>query len=166
MSSFKEDPLYVHDCDKCEFLGRWRGYFNKSEKGPMQNYDLYVCGDNVVARYGNDGPEYTSGTVFVGTINPLTEAARRCKDRNIDLKERAESKRNKFLLDSYKQYKTHSDLFTVLQLLEAIRVKSYFIDDDYLKSMEFVLRQSEDWTEPEITTAIHFLNACNLSEEI
>jgi hypothetical protein len=43
---------YTHDCDDCHYLGtcwsegRW--------------YDLYVCGFSFVARYGNDGPEYSS----------------------------------------------------------------------------------------------------------
>ena len=52
-----EKPLYVHDCAQCTFLGRfdWTG----------DTYDLYFCPQvefpTVVARYGDEGWEYTSG---------------------------------------------------------------------------------------------------------
>lgn len=51
-------PLFRHDCDKCDFLGRY------SENNSV--YDLYFCSTTptVIARYGNDGAEYTSGMVF------------------------------------------------------------------------------------------------------
>jgi hypothetical protein len=47
-------PRYTHDCDRCKPLGT------------AAEYDLYFClqtGDfpTVIARYGNDGWEYTSG---------------------------------------------------------------------------------------------------------
>ena len=47
----KDTPLFTHDCDKCQFLGTFK------------KHDLYFCaaGPTVVARYGNDGPEYKSG---------------------------------------------------------------------------------------------------------
>jgi hypothetical protein len=48
-----ERPQFQHDCDSCYFLGR-RGEF-----------DLYCCsqselGPSLIARYGNNGPEYSS----------------------------------------------------------------------------------------------------------
>jgi hypothetical protein len=48
-----EKPQFQHDCDSCDFLG-CHGEF-----------DLYCCpqalfGPSLIARYGNDGPEYCS----------------------------------------------------------------------------------------------------------
>lgn len=44
-------PRFRHDCDTCIFLKRYG------------NHDLYYCpGEHtVVARYGDDGPDYKSG---------------------------------------------------------------------------------------------------------
>lgn len=50
-----QQPMWDHDCDDCKFIGT------------VLDQDLYVCsqGDaqimTIVARYGNDGPAYTSG---------------------------------------------------------------------------------------------------------
>jgi hypothetical protein len=49
-------PRFSHDCAKCQFLGI------------VCDQDLYICGarvipglgPSVVARFGNDGPDYTS----------------------------------------------------------------------------------------------------------
>lgn len=46
-------PRFRHDCDRCQSLGQY---------GP---HDLYVCpggvlGQTLLARYGDDGPEYAS----------------------------------------------------------------------------------------------------------
>jgi hypothetical protein len=57
-------PLFQHDCDKCEFLGH---FFD---------HDVYICSPqgfetcvgktaSVIARYGDNGPEYTSSLVSV-----------------------------------------------------------------------------------------------------
>jgi hypothetical protein len=50
-------PLWQHDCQKCVLLGT------------VSFHDLYYCpgilGGSVIARYGNDGPEYRSGPVDV-----------------------------------------------------------------------------------------------------
>lgn len=56
--------IYRHDCDRCDFLGTW-GLFTHEP----QVFDLYVCArdgkiDTIIARFGNDGPEYSSGLVF------------------------------------------------------------------------------------------------------
>lgn len=62
-------PRFTHDCDKCAYLGEYR------------DDDLYFCPQGrhptVSSRFGNAGPDYISGLVFVGQIDRLTEAARR-----------------------------------------------------------------------------------------
>jgi hypothetical protein len=48
-------PRWEHDCKRCQYLGTYG------------SVDMYFCdkqkigGLTVVARYGSDGPEYTSG---------------------------------------------------------------------------------------------------------
>ena len=75
-------PLFTHDCDKCCFLGQYVMTAEKKWKYPYTRYDLYFCEqgvDNllptVLARYGHDGPEYTSG-VLGSKHPPLIEAER------------------------------------------------------------------------------------------
>lgn len=41
-------PQFKHDCDRCRFVGIIHGR------------DCYTCGDSVVMRFGNDGPDYQS----------------------------------------------------------------------------------------------------------
>lgn len=56
MASDKAEPRFQHDCDACRFLGT---YFD---------HDVYVCMNystdrahgSVIARYGDDGPDYLS----------------------------------------------------------------------------------------------------------
>lgn len=52
-----ERPLYMHDCRACTYLGRY-------DSGG-DTYDLYYCPQlglpTVIARYGDEGHEYTSG---------------------------------------------------------------------------------------------------------
>lgn len=45
------EPRFKHDCDKCIYLGESQGF-----------YDLYYCPTHhdLIARYGDDGPEYMS----------------------------------------------------------------------------------------------------------
>jgi hypothetical protein len=72
-------PAYQHDCDVCQFLG--------SYKHDEKWYDLYYCercdDGTVLARYGDDGPDYLSlmlhVLLYVGlkSDDPLVEAARR-----------------------------------------------------------------------------------------
>lgn len=53
-----DTPVYDHDCSACVFLGGYR--INGAR------YDVYFCGtqllggSTVVARWGSDGPDYTS----------------------------------------------------------------------------------------------------------
>lgn len=70
----KETPQFTHYCDRCQFLGVYKGS------------DLYVCArnnvmDTVIHRYGNDGPEYGSGLIFAqkGLIPELVEALKRAQ---------------------------------------------------------------------------------------
>ena len=76
------EPRHTHDCDECTFLGPWSG-------GGV-DYDLYFClqADNkptVIARYGDDGPAYTSGLTFAweGAAPSLVEAYRRAVARGL-----------------------------------------------------------------------------------
>jgi len=75
-----EKPKYQHNCDMCLFLGRYK-----------KKYDLYVCArdniaDTVIARYNNDGPDYSSGLIFAhqNLIPELVEAKKRAEAIGID----------------------------------------------------------------------------------
>lgn len=70
-------PVFVHDCDTCTFLGTYHGqdlYVHGTPENPSS-------GGSIIARYGSEGWEYSSGWVFgVKRENPhpeLAEAARR-----------------------------------------------------------------------------------------
>lgn len=57
VSDIKLEARLIHDCQGCTYLGSCRGH------------DLYFCGTQigdptVIARYGDDGPEYMSGLPF------------------------------------------------------------------------------------------------------
>lgn len=69
---------YTHDCTSCTPLGE----FNE--------FDLYHCGQGghrptVIARYGNDGPEYLSGMDSVHTPS-LVEAQKRAVEKGLPVK--------------------------------------------------------------------------------
>jgi len=71
MASGQIVPRYAHDCHICTFLG------------VHENYDLYYCPQGgerptIIARFGDDGPEYTSGMTFAlnGSSEPLVIALR------------------------------------------------------------------------------------------
>lgn len=79
--TMKMSPKYTHDCDKCVFLGTFNGEGFKEEE-----QDLYFCSEiypTVITRYGNDGPEYTSGLHFAHLIPGLAEAKRRAQELNL-----------------------------------------------------------------------------------
>ena len=44
----KTKPSYRHNCDRCEFVG-W-----------LEEFDVYLCGLDVLLRYGNEPHEYGS----------------------------------------------------------------------------------------------------------
>ncbi len=59
MQSFK--PHFTHDCSQCVFLG--------SHEMGAEKFDLYYCDQSgriatVIARFGNEGSEYSSGMDF------------------------------------------------------------------------------------------------------
>lgn len=64
-------PRYTHDCSKCKPLGEFG------------EYDLYYCETDlekhptVIARFGNEGKDYTSGLVFADYVPAIAEAKRR-----------------------------------------------------------------------------------------
>lgn len=64
-------PLFTHDCDCCSFLGSFG------------NHDLYYCGrgarETIIARYGNEGFDYTSGIVFASVDRHIGEGLKRAK---------------------------------------------------------------------------------------
>lgn len=41
-------PQFQHDCERCTFHGVFQGH------------DVYTCSDSVIARFGDDGPDYKS----------------------------------------------------------------------------------------------------------
>jgi hypothetical protein len=58
-----QQPVFKHDCHRCRFLGH------------RNSHDLYACGsDSVVARYGNDGPDYVSDFNSVLDSRPNQES--------------------------------------------------------------------------------------------
>lgn len=66
-------PVHAHDCDGCKYLGTIAGA--DDDCGPI---DLYFCGGpassltggTYLARYGSDGPEYTSCALDIIRTNP------------------------------------------------------------------------------------------------
>jgi hypothetical protein len=69
-------PRFEHDCDRCVSLGEYGAH------------DLYVCehcagGPTVIARYGSEGKEYTSGLELAAHDPILAEARRRAIERGI-----------------------------------------------------------------------------------
>jgi hypothetical protein len=66
-------PKFKHDCKECQFLG--------SASDGWNNYDLYYCNPTkrkyagtLIARFGDDGPDYCSGMEFAVT-NPVIALA-------------------------------------------------------------------------------------------
>jgi len=49
-----EPVRFKHDCDNCDYLGRFK------------EYDLYFCDkeSTVIGRFSDEGADYTSGMVF------------------------------------------------------------------------------------------------------
>ncbi len=67
-------PKFEHDCDLCTFLGEY------------QRHDLYFCdkctaGPTLIARYGSEGKQYTSGLELAAVDPLLAEARRRAIER-------------------------------------------------------------------------------------
>ena len=66
-----EKPIYEHDCEECKFLGVY------------DNHDLYVCNNEIVARYGENPWNYKSCHVdaTIPDNSILIEARRRAIGR-------------------------------------------------------------------------------------
>ena len=76
----EQEPRFRHEaCLVCVFLG-----WHDTEEG---RFDLYVhwgeVEKTVIARFGDDGPEYYSGLAFVKKIEPLGEALVRAVELGI-----------------------------------------------------------------------------------
>lgn len=68
-------PRYIHDCKECIYLGQ------------KDEYDLYFCNqggllNTVIARFGNEGPDYISGMSF-SDKEPLKTAKELAKKQNL-----------------------------------------------------------------------------------
>lgn len=70
--------IWTHDCERCVALGPYYGSLGSA-------FDLYWCPTGglgkptVVARYGSDGPEYTSGLELADIVPSLHEARHRAR---------------------------------------------------------------------------------------
>ncbi len=73
-------PVHTHDCDECCYLG---------SIDLKEVYDLYFCSEafipTVIARYGSNGPDYTSGMEAArrGVSAPLSIALSIAKHRKL-----------------------------------------------------------------------------------
>ena len=56
LSSVSHKPRYEHDCNKCFYLG-W-----------LEEFDIYICGETILYRYGNEDSEY--GSRNIGLSSP------------------------------------------------------------------------------------------------
>lgn len=75
----EETPRFQHDCGKCVFLGRYHErdlYFHPGEHPDGLS-------QTVVARYGDDGPSYTSGLFIADFEVSLHEAKERAIARGL-----------------------------------------------------------------------------------
>lgn len=45
------EPMFTHDCEECTFLGVY------------YDHDVYTCRGSIIARFGDDGPEYASMSI-------------------------------------------------------------------------------------------------------
>jgi hypothetical protein len=86
-----QKPQYIHDCNRCVFLGRYKITDKETQKYYPGNksVDLYHCkgkiGD-IVVRYGNEGSEYSSmpvGYASEGSNKAHQEAEIRAKDKKL-----------------------------------------------------------------------------------
>jgi hypothetical protein len=78
-------PRFAHDCQHCVFLGRFKNAFD--------DCDLYFCAQNasstahghptVIARFSDEGPDYSSGLPVADKVPALAEAKRRAKARGL-----------------------------------------------------------------------------------
>lgn len=76
-------PLFTHDCDRCTFLG------TATDPEGGCEADLYHCldiiGPTVIARWSNEGSDYSSGMVFARPGTLLGIAKERAAARELDV---------------------------------------------------------------------------------
>lgn len=68
-------PIYNHDCPKCLLVAGNKTIEDKDLT--IKKYDLYFCGNayedfTLLARYGNNPEDYSSGKAFIGLNIPIT----------------------------------------------------------------------------------------------
>lgn len=51
-------PIYGHDCEKCTFVGQVH-----TRLDDPKICDVYICKDSIIARSGDAGPDYMSGSL-------------------------------------------------------------------------------------------------------
>ena len=77
-------PKYTHDCDACTFLGQFVGRKHSDIQSEQRHYDLYICNDALLARYGNRVDQYLSWTCGIATASlPIKEAERLARERGL-----------------------------------------------------------------------------------
>ena len=91
MKKYQKKPYFMHDCNSCVFLGRFR------------KHDLYVCLhkgkkiDTVLGRWSSEGADYYSGLEFaLFAREGLAFARTRSAKRNI-------TKGSRILLEALKR---------------------------------------------------------------
>lgn len=69
--------IFLHDCDNCVYLGHWH---EEPVTDDSRIADLYWCAQSgfptVIARFSDEGSDYTSGMVAAPHIPALAEAKR------------------------------------------------------------------------------------------
>lgn len=70
------EPRFRHECAKCVFVGR------------HEAHDLYYCElspvmPTVIARFGNEPQDYTSGLALANFVRPLGVALERALERKL-----------------------------------------------------------------------------------
>lgn len=90
------DKKFTHDCDCCIFLGHAKGR------------DWYSCsnsqsilGRSIIARFGDDGPDYSSCPLFC--CHELTQIEKMALSLGLELTEAEEKKLFKILLKKEKE---------------------------------------------------------------
>ena len=57
---------FNHDCEHCIYLGS----FTWGESGITRQVDYYICNDSVLARFGDEPSDYSSGPLnFLSPLN-------------------------------------------------------------------------------------------------
>jgi len=144
-----QKPQFIHDCDKCTFLGRYRSrMFSVVPKGsadPISNYDLYYCGCTVVARYGDKGSDYTSGFGTVGVL-PLREARIRAERLGVDFGALRDDKIKKLVVEAHDRYRGFAPIFEGVLKLKELMVTAWSLNDEDFKKLAWVLEVDDDFS--------------------